>query len=133
MNTAHVVCLICIISPPKLSLSYHQHHLFHQVRNQSSLVDMILSHVCTRPEICEGVGHLMFEICRGVSQQFHSCTTSFLPLLLTKLGHGGEFTRELTALCDHPPFRAMRKMIELMAEYTKREFCEPVWGPLLVS
>ncbi len=72
-------------------------------------------------QLTEGVGQLLFEMCRGVPTQFHSCVDTVLPLLLTKLG-GEEVV-----------FQALSKMMQLMAEHTRREFAGSLWKPLLVS
>lgn len=84
------------------------------------------------PDLCEGVGQLLFEWCRGVPHQFHSCAESVLPLLLCWLascegeeeGEEGEGVLVFEALCV---------MVRAMAGHTKREFSEPVWKALLVS
>ncbi len=69
----------------------------------------------------DGVGQLLFEMCRGVSNQLHSCTDSVLPLLLSKLGP------------EETVFEALSKMMQLMGEHTRKEFAGPLWKPLLVS
>lgn len=67
----------------------------------------------------------MFEVCKGVPQQFHSCCEWVWPLLLNQLG-SPELHVERVAL-------ALGKMVELMAEHTRKEYADPVWQPLLVS
>lgn len=98
---------------------------------------MIISSLIARPEICVGVAQLLFEVSRGVAQQFHSCTSSFLPLLLTRLGQCADSSSDSASdpslSCDQLTFRALSKMVELMAEHTRKEFSEPLWTSLLVS
>ena len=75
-------------------------------------------------QLTEGIGQLLFEMVKGVSKQFHSCTDVVLPLLLVKLG-SPRLSSELV-------FQALSKMVGLMAEHTRKEFAESVWKPLLV-
>jgi len=76
------------------------------------------------PQLSEGIGQLLCEMCRGVSQQFHSCTATVLPLLLSRLATGQCSSEQV--------FQALSKLIQLMAGYTRREFSEPIWKALLV-
>ncbi len=102
------------------------------------LVDMVTSSLNSRPELCVGVAHLLFEVCRGVAQQFHSCTSSFMPLLLKSLGRGGsdstpDHSPDSSLPADSlPMFQCLSKMVELMAKYTREEHSEPLWLALLV-
>ena len=93
---------------------------------------MLASSLRSRPEICVGVAQLLFEVCRGVAQQFHSCTSSFMPLLLKSLGQ-----RDRDPDPDHAPdslmFQCLGKMVELMVEHTTKEHSEPLWIALLVG
>ena len=94
--------------------------------------------------MADGVGILLFEVCRGVPRQFHSCIEkvrvlckiySYYIILL--------FLQVLPALlykfCDSADlynsedvFQTLSKMIERMAEHTNIDFSSPLWTPLLV-
>lgn len=97
--------------------------LLRKVRRHDSLFSMVFRSLAEEPELTEGVGQLLFEVCKGVPKQFHSCTEKVLPSLLAKLGEEG-LPCELV-------FQALTKAVQLMAEHTRREFSGPVWGPLL--
>ena len=85
---------------------------------------MIFRSLSCDPGLCDGIGRLMFEVCKGVSQRFHSCCEWVWPLLLSQLG-SPELHVERVA-------QALGKMVELMAEHTRKEYADPVWQPLLV-
>ncbi|KAK7901998.1 hypothetical protein WMY93_018767 [Mugilogobius chulae] len=52
--------------------------------------DALLNHVFSdlqqHPEKAEGTGQLLFEMCKGVRNMFHSCTANALSVALRKLG-----------------------------------------------
>ncbi|XP_044041482.1 small subunit processome component 20 homolog isoform X2 [Siniperca chuatsi] len=53
-------------------------------------LDALLSHVFSdlqqHPDKAEGAGQLLFEMCKGVRNMFHSCAANALPIALRKLG-----------------------------------------------
>lgn len=114
----------CLLFAQKIFDAHSQAHQQSRVRDQESLLNMILGSLSRSPGLCEGVGQLMFEVCRGVPRQFHSCCEAVLTLLLRKLGSSELPTERV--------FRSVTKMVELMATHTRREFSGPVWRPLLV-
>ena len=97
-------------------------------------------------QMAEGVGLLLFEVCKGVPRQFHSCTETVLiqvfivtnllfvvclfeqvlPTLLSKFCGSANFVNSEVV------FQSLCKMVERMAEHTRGEFSTPVWTPLLV-
>ena len=116
---------------------------------------MIASSLGARPEISVGVAQLLFEVCRGVEHQFHSCTLTFMPLLLDTMGQC-TISEDSSPDCHSPVpassgshdhvlgptpseshdqvvFQCLCKMVELMVDHTRREHAEPLWTPLLVS
>ena len=94
-------------------------------------------------QLAEGVGLLLFEVCKGVPMQFHTCTAKVsrspvtppmscdppppqvLPLLLSLMGDAHLPTQEM--------FRSLTIMVELMAEHTRREHASLLWDCLLVG
>lgn len=76
-------------------------------------------------QLAEGVGQLLFEVCKGVPKQFHSCTEKLFPLLLSQLGS--------PQYSPSAVFQTLTKLVQLMAEHTRAQFSAPVWTPLLVS
>ena len=93
-----------------------------QVHDQDKLAAMLLHSLS--PELCEGLGQLLFEWCRGVTHQFHSCCEPVLSLLLGKMG--------CVELPEQLVFESLCVMVRAMAGHTKREFAGPLWLPLLV-
>ena len=85
---------------------------------------MIFHYLSSNSDLCDGIGQLLFELSRGVPLQFHSSCRSVLSSVLKMLG-----CPDLH--CDRV-FVSVTKMLELMAEHTRKEFSEPVWRSLLV-
>ncbi|CAH2234809.1 jg13226 [Pararge aegeria aegeria] len=55
------------------------------IRDKKKFIDLILNYLQINDNAITGCGHLIFEIVRGVSNKFHSCIESFLPVLLQHL------------------------------------------------
>ncbi|XP_028638934.1 small subunit processome component 20 homolog [Grammomys surdaster] len=60
--------------------------LMRKVSDKNALFNLMFLDLNEHPEKVEGVGQLLFEMCKGVRNMFHSCTGQALPLLLQKLG-----------------------------------------------
>ena len=103
-----------------------------------------------RPQLAEGVGQLLFEVCKGVPTQFHTCTAKVsrsmlmmtslcqhLPLLYPPLLPPQVLPLVLLLMGDpHLPgqeiFTSLTIMVELMAEHTRRDHASLLWDCLLV-
>ncbi|XP_065094084.1 small subunit processome component 20 homolog isoform X2 [Ochlerotatus camptorhynchus] len=59
--------------------------LARDTKKKRELVHMITSAVKHDPTLSTGCGRLLFEIMRGVNQQFHSCASDFWNLLLLEM------------------------------------------------
>ena len=75
-------------------------------------------------QLVDGVGQLLFEVCKGVPKQFHSCTEKLFPLLLRQLG--------CSLYSPAAVFQTLTKLTQLMAGHTTAEFSSVIWTPLLV-
>lgn len=60
--------------------------LMRKMKDTSQLFDILFSALDTKPDLCQGLGFLCFEMIKGVKHQFHSMTDSVLPVLFSKLG-----------------------------------------------
>ncbi|KAJ7404618.1 Small subunit processome component 20 like protein [Willisornis vidua] len=60
--------------------------LMRKVSDKNSLFNLMLRDLGEHPEKVEGVGQLLFEMCKGVRNMFHSCAETALKLILLKLG-----------------------------------------------
>ncbi|CAG4990641.1 unnamed protein product [Colias eurytheme] len=55
------------------------------IRDKKKFVESLLTYLKDNDDAITGCGHLLFEILRGVSNKFHSCIDTFLPLLFDQL------------------------------------------------
>ncbi|XP_045535556.1 small subunit processome component 20 homolog [Papilio machaon] len=55
------------------------------IRDKNKFLQHTLNYLLTNDDAITGTGHLIFEICKGVANKFHSCAEAFFPLLLQYL------------------------------------------------
>uniref|UniRef100_A0A2K5MGH7 UTP20 small subunit processome component n=1 Tax=Cercocebus atys TaxID=9531 RepID=A0A2K5MGH7_CERAT len=60
--------------------------LMRKVSDKNALFNLMFLDLDKHPEKVEGVGQLLFEMCKGVRNMFHSCTGQAVKLILQKLG-----------------------------------------------
>ncbi|EHB06649.1 Small subunit processome component 20-like protein [Heterocephalus glaber] len=60
--------------------------LMRKVSDKNALFNLMFLDLNEHPEKVEGVGQLLFEMCKGVRNMFHSCAGQALKLTLQKLG-----------------------------------------------
>ncbi|KAM8777268.1 small subunit processome component 20 homolog [Rhynchonycteris naso] len=60
--------------------------LMRKVSDKNALFNLMFLDLDEHPEKVEGVGQLLFEMCKGVRNMFHSCTGQAVKLILQKLG-----------------------------------------------
>uniref|UniRef100_A0A0D9S1D0 UTP20 small subunit processome component n=1 Tax=Chlorocebus sabaeus TaxID=60711 RepID=A0A0D9S1D0_CHLSB len=60
--------------------------LMRKVSDKNALLNLMFLDLDKHPEKVEGVGQLLFEMCKGVRNMFHSCTGQAVKLILQKLG-----------------------------------------------
>ncbi|CAK1547347.1 unnamed protein product [Leptosia nina] len=60
------------------------------IRDKKKFLDSLLNYLKIHEDAVTGCGHLIFEIIRGVSNKFHNCIETFLPLLLQELRENKE-------------------------------------------
>ncbi|XP_023572579.1 small subunit processome component 20 homolog isoform X2 [Octodon degus] len=60
--------------------------LMRKVSDKNALFNLMFLDLNEHPEKVEGVGQLLFEMCKGVRNMFHSCAGQAVKLILQKLG-----------------------------------------------
>ncbi|XP_006141449.2 small subunit processome component 20 homolog isoform X2 [Tupaia chinensis] len=60
--------------------------LMRKVSDKNALFNLMFLDLGEHPEKVEGVGQLLFEMCKGVRNMFHSCAGQAVKLILQKLG-----------------------------------------------
>ncbi|CAL1568682.1 unnamed protein product [Knipowitschia caucasica] len=87
-------------------------------------LDALLNHVFTdlqeNPEKAEGTGQLLFEMCKGVRNMFHSCTANALSVTLHKLG---PITCSGLTLPWDTVRDALDQMVQSAADHVHKEHC----------
>ncbi|CAI8031672.1 Small subunit processome component 20 homolog [Geodia barretti] len=101
--------------------------LLRKVRDQEKLLGMIFTSLSDNPELVEGVGQLIFEVCKGVPRQFHSCTEKVLQSSLEHMTSSSS----PRPLSHDLVFATLSHTVQLMAEHTRRDFSSPLWSPIL--
>ncbi|KAI1888136.1 hypothetical protein AGOR_G00181930 [Albula goreensis] len=82
--------------------------LMRKVPDLEGLLNCMFQDLADHPEKVEGVGELLFQMCKGVRNMFHSCTRTALPMALRKLGPSGEGSVSL-------PWEAIGEALDHMA------------------
>ncbi|XP_053937766.1 small subunit processome component 20 homolog [Cuculus canorus] len=83
--------------------------LMRKVSDKNAIFNLILRDLEEHPEKVEGVGQLIFEMCKGVRNMFHSCAETGLKLILLKLGPVTEEEIELPWVAVGEAFKQMIK------------------------
>ncbi|XP_076578925.1 small subunit processome component 20 homolog [Chaetodon auriga] len=97
-------------------------------------LDALLSHVFSdlqqHPDKAQGAGQLLFQMCKGVRNMFHSCAANALPVALRKLGPS---TSPGVSLPWDTVRDALDHMAEAAANHVDREHFLVLWESLQVS
>ena len=98
-----------------------------KITNKPSFVSLIFTKLVASPKDSLGVGQLLFQVIKGVKNQFHSNLDLYLPL----------YFKAVVALegCvqDDPVFKAVEHCLLLMARHTTADFSTQVWKLLLAE
>ena len=98
-----------------------------KVSDQAAFVDLIFTKLSENSGDSLGVGQLLFQIVKGVKNQFHTSLEVFLPLYFKSVSWIQEDVR------DDPVFNAVNHCFLLMARHTSPLHCSRVWKLLLVN
>lgn len=88
----------------------------------ANFVKLIFTKLLQRPDDCLGVGQLLFQLVKGVKNQFHTCLETFLPLYFKSVSGLQDAIIE-----DEPAFQAVQHCLVLMARHTSAIHCTRVW------
>ncbi|XP_060101236.1 small subunit processome component 20 homolog [Heteronotia binoei] len=101
-------------------LAHHKQHirnfaaesfifLMRKVSDQNALLNLMFLDLGEHPEKMEGVGQLIFAMCKGVRNMFHSCAEKVIPLILKKMGPVTETEITLPWISVGEAFKCMVK------------------------
>ncbi|XP_059834550.1 small subunit processome component 20 homolog [Hypanus sabinus] len=101
--------------------------LMRKVPDHSGLFNVVFADLEEHRSKTVGVGQLLFEMCKGVQNTFHSCAARILPIIFQKLG---PITESSVAL----PWDAVREAVGHMAKscvtYIYKEHFDILWNCL---
>uniref|UniRef100_A0A452RNW1 UTP20 small subunit processome component n=1 Tax=Ursus americanus TaxID=9643 RepID=A0A452RNW1_URSAM len=92
--------------------------LMRKVSDKNALFNLMFLDLGEHPEKVEGVGQLLFEMCKGVRNMFHSCTGKAVKLILQKLGPVTETETQLPWILVG---ETLKNMVKSTALYIYKE------------
>ncbi|KAM5255099.1 small subunit processome component 20 homolog isoform 2-T2 [Hipposideros larvatus] len=92
--------------------------LMRKVSDKNALFNLMFLDLDEHPEKVEGVGQLLFEMCKGVRNMFHSCTGEAMKLILQKLGPVTETETQLPWILVG---ETLKNMVKSAASYIHKE------------
>ncbi|XP_071357681.1 small subunit processome component 20 homolog isoform X2 [Trachinotus anak] len=104
--------------------------LMRKVPDLDALLTHVFSDLQQHPEKAEGAGQLLFEMCKGVRNMFHSCAANAFPVALRKLG---PTTNPGVSLPWDNVRDALDHMAQAAANHVDREHFLVLWESLQVS
>ncbi|XP_044533441.1 small subunit processome component 20 homolog [Gracilinanus agilis] len=104
--------------------------LMRKVSDQDSLFNLMFLDLGNHPTKVEGVGQLLFEMCKGVRNMFHSCASKAIKVILRKLG---PVTETKTQLPWDLVAGALRQMVKSSAAYVYKDHFGVFWECLQES
>ncbi|XP_048356597.1 small subunit processome component 20 homolog [Sphaerodactylus townsendi] len=110
-------------------LAHHKQHirnfaaesftfLMRKVSDQNALLNLMFLDLGEHPQKVEGVGQLLFAMCKGVRNMFHSCAEKAITLILKKMG---PVTETEVALPWISVEEAFKSMVKSAAGFVSRE------------
>ncbi|XP_053397711.1 small subunit processome component 20 homolog [Mercenaria mercenaria] len=103
--------------------------LMRKAKDPSALFDFLFSTLEEEPDKAEGIGRLLFEMMKGVKEQFHSCTAKVFPVLMKKLGP----QEKQVVLPWQQVEVSMTTLIVSMTGHSSKEHMTQIWDMLLAS
>uniref|UniRef100_A0A671YNT6 UTP20 small subunit processome component n=1 Tax=Sparus aurata TaxID=8175 RepID=A0A671YNT6_SPAAU len=103
--------------------------LMRKVPDLDALLNHVFSDLQQHPDKAEGAGQLLFEMCKGVRNMFHSCAANAFPVALRKLGPS---TSPGVSLPWDTVRDALDHMASAAADHVDREHFLVLWESLQV-
>ncbi|XP_067855315.1 small subunit processome component 20 homolog [Heptranchias perlo] len=103
--------------------------LMRKVPDHSALFNFMFADLEKHPEKAEGVGRLLFDMCKGVQNMFHSCAGKVFPVVLQKLG---PVTETGAVLPWDVVGEAVGHMAQACAAYVYTEHFDVLWSCLQI-
>ncbi|XP_043565729.1 small subunit processome component 20 homolog isoform X2 [Chiloscyllium plagiosum] len=101
--------------------------LMRKAPDHNALFNFMFADLEQHSEKAEGVGQLLFDVCKGVQNTLHSCAAKIFPAVLQKLGP----VTELEAVLPWDKVgQAVHHMAKSFASYVDREHFDVVWNCL---
>ncbi|KAM8739679.1 small subunit processome component 20 homolog [Acanthopagrus schlegelii] len=104
--------------------------LMRKVSDLDALLNHVFSDLQQHPDKAEGAGQLLFEMCKGVRNMFHSCAAKAFPVALRKLGPS---TSPGVSLPWDTVRDALDHMASAAADRVDREHFLVLWESLQLS
>ncbi|KAA8580001.1 hypothetical protein FQN60_005536 [Etheostoma spectabile] len=104
--------------------------LMRKVPDLDGLLSHVFSDLQEHPDKAEGAGQLLFEMCKGVRNMFHSCAANALRVALRKLGPS---TNPAASLPWDTVRDALDHMAQAAANHIDRQHFLVLWESLQVS
>lgn len=107
--------------------------LMRKVPDFDALFTLMFTDLDDQSHKAAGVGQLIFEMCKGVRNMFHSCANAALPAALRKLGPSAEGEDEEEAVVVLPweaVKEALDHMCESAANHVEKEHFLVLWDAL---
>nr|XP_033808420.1 small subunit processome component 20 homolog [Geotrypetes seraphini] len=98
--------------------------LMRKVSDHNALFNFMFLDLEEHPAKAEGVGQLLFEMCKGVRNMFHSSASKTLTLIVQKLG---PITETEVTLPWAVVGQAFKRLVEVSASYVYREHLDPLF------
>ncbi|XP_066447495.1 small subunit processome component 20 homolog [Eleutherodactylus coqui] len=99
--------------------------LMRKVPDLNELFNFMFLDLNEHPQKARGLGQLLFEICKGVRNMFHSCATKTIPLILQKMG---PVTEKEESLPWTLVGEVVEHFVESAASYIHKEHFEPLFS-----
>lgn len=122
-------------------LAHHKEHirnfaaesfafLMRKVPDLGGLLNFMFLDLNEHPQKVEGLGQLLFEMCKGVRHMFHSCAKKVLQLVLQKVGPVTETEEQLpwTLVGE-----TLKNFVESATSYINGEHMEPLFSNIQES
>ncbi|XP_063970096.1 small subunit processome component 20 homolog [Lytechinus pictus] len=104
--------------------------MMRKVKDHGDLFDFMLGNLQDSPQQAKGLGHLLFDMLKGVRHQTHSSAVRILPVLLSRLGPCRHSNENAVSLPWDLVLECFQEMFRCLGKYLKREHSQVIWDAL---